>query len=81
MRRDGKELFYVTTDRKVMSVSATTGSAFQRAPKALFDTQMAAGGRYANHYAVAADGQRFLVIALPESEASPVIVTLNWSRR
>ncbi len=81
-RRDGKELFYVAPGRKVMAVAVTTGAAFQSAaPKALFDTQMNMGGPYANPYAVTADGQRFLVIALPESDASPVIVALHWSRR
>src|SRR5205814_1046544 len=40
-RRDGKELFYISSDRKMMAVEVKTGGAFEPGiPKALFDLSM-----------------------------------------
>ena len=77
-RRDGKELFYVTTDRKLMAVELNTDSTFGYSlPKPLFDTRIRGGLRA---YAVSRDGQRFLINDLIESSGpSPITVVLNWT--
>jgi len=83
-RRDGKELFYLTPDRKLMAVevkATTTGRpAFEMgAPKVLFQMQVAevSGERI---YSVSGDGRRFLVATpLQEAAASPVQVVVNWT--
>ena len=55
------------------------GSSFEiGAVKPLFEARPQTGQRYP--YAVSADGQRFLINALPEQAASaPITVVLNWT--
>jgi hypothetical protein len=81
-RRDGKELFYLAPDRKIMSVDLRgNGSALDPAPpKALFETSVDAVNTVAtNRYDVAAYGQRFLVNAATDDDRSSRInVVVNW---
>ena len=79
-RRDGKELFYVAADRRLMAVDVTAGASLEAsAPKALFQTQVV---RYdaPNRYDVSADGQRFLInTPVGEVSQTPITVVLNWT--
>ena len=77
-RRDGKELFYLASDQKLMAMAVNGESTFQPGvPKALFQTREVVG-RY--RYAVTADGQRFLVnTPLEEASTAPITVVLNWT--
>jgi Tol biopolymer transport system component len=82
-RRDGKELFYLGADRRLMAVTVRTAPTFEHdTPRALFETG-AAGSRLGtvagrNQYDVAPDGKRFL-INMPGRESSrPITVVLNW---
>jgi len=79
-RRDGKELFYIAPDRKLMAVDVKLGSTFETsAPKTLFQTKVV---RYEapNRYVVAGDGQRFLVNSpIEEVSQTPITVVLNWT--
>ena len=85
-RRDGKEIFYLAADSKLMAVAVQTAPKFEAgAPKALFDPRIARGvtaSFAAFGYDVTADGKRFLVNSIsttPESSASPPItVVVNW---
>jgi Tol biopolymer transport system component len=79
-RRDGKELFFLALDRTLMAVPVGTGSTFEMdMPKPLFETRMSTLWNYTrNQYAVAADGQRFL-INQPAGQASPITVLVNWT--
>ncbi|MBL8216339.1 MAG: hypothetical protein JNK87_36815 [Bryobacterales bacterium] len=62
-----------------MSVPVNAGAALETgAPKPLFKTRIPIGPT-ADQYAVLANGQRFLVIEPPESEAKPYIVVVNWA--
>jgi len=78
-RRDGKELFYMAPDRKLMAVDIKIGSMLEiSAPKALFQTQVI---RYEapNRYVVTGDGQRFLVNSPVEAGSqTPITVVVNW---
>jgi len=81
-RRDGKELFYISTDRKLMSVQVNTdGSTFEhRAPIALFGTRVGGIDTPGDYYAVTADGQRFILNNLvAEAAYTPITVVLNWT--
>lgn len=80
-RADGRELFYVTADGRLTSVSVTTGPRFNwDAPRPLFETTFR-GGTYAS-YVVSRDGQRFLMnVPLGMAEESPITVVLNWTTR
>jgi eukaryotic-like serine/threonine-protein kinase len=87
-RRDGKELFYVALDERMMAVSIKFGAAGQTpeigAPVALFAPPL--GGfiqqaDFRHQYDVSADGQRFLVATTGERATSPIAVILNWKPR
>ena len=78
---DGRELFYLATDNRLMAVPIETGENFTPGtPERLLDKayRAEAPGRT---YDIAPDGQRFLMIQQPEStEAGPTSITivLNW---
>ena len=79
-RRDGKEVFYMAPDRKLMAVDVKLGAAFETsAPKTLFQTQVVRP-EAPNRYVVTEDGQRFLVnSSLEEVSQTPITVILNWN--
>jgi serine/threonine protein kinase len=81
-RRDGRELFYISPERKVIAVDIKAdASTFEvGTPKALFQTRLPSYPSPRNYYDVSADGQRFLMINLPEEAAStPITVVINWT--
>jgi serine/threonine protein kinase len=81
-RRDGKEIFYLSLERKLMAVEVKTARGLEAAiPKPLFQTRiqgstLSPGSRYA----ASANGQRFLISSAPEELASaPITLVLNWT--
>jgi serine/threonine protein kinase len=79
-RRDGRELFYIASDRKLMAVDVKPGNSFEASiPKPLFQTRVLSLTDFGNHYAVSADGQRFLINSTIETNASPISVVVNWT--
>jgi eukaryotic-like serine/threonine-protein kinase len=82
-RPDGRELFYIAPDRKLMSVSITArpDSPALSAPRPLFQTRISGslGRDLRNNYAVSRDGQRFLIVTDEGQPSSPPItVIVNW---
>ncbi len=77
-RGDGKELFYVAADKKVMAVAVTRkGDALEFAqPQALFETRIGGAGF---QYDVTRDGQKFLVNSQVQSSADPMTIITNWT--
>ena len=81
-RGDGKELFYLAADGKLMAsdVIADDSRFATRPPNALFDTRIR--GLFVerrNHYVVTRDGQRFLFNLTAEGDVlAPITVVLNW---
>jgi hypothetical protein len=84
--KNGKEIFYVSLDSKMMAVpvkllpdgqSLETGT-----PAALFPVRIAGGplpGVNKHQYSVSSDGQRFLVnLAVDEGAVSPITLIYNW---
>jgi Tol biopolymer transport system component len=92
-RRDGKELFYVSRDRKLMSVPVNSSGASIEAgiPHALFDMRLAPQYITGNGlnpqanapwpYVVSRDGDRFLVSVDTSQQTSetPLTVVVNWA--
>ena len=83
-RRDGKELFYISSNRKLMAVDVKgNGSTFEAGvPNALFDLRLQTpslpGPR--NFYIAGADGKRFLVTSVSEERiTTPTTVVMNWT--
>jgi Tol biopolymer transport system component len=83
-RRDGKELFYVAPDGKMMAVDVKTGPRFETGiPRALFDSQMfTPNTAIVFQYDVTPDGQRFLVTTARRAEDAgareTITVLTNW---
>jgi len=79
-RSDGKELFYVGADRKIMSVAVKTVPAFEAGmPSPLFASTISQDLTNPQ-YDVAPDGKRFLISAPSNLRGSaPVTVVLNWT--
>ncbi|HEY2016488.1 MAG TPA: protein kinase [Bryobacteraceae bacterium] len=79
-RGDGRELFYIATDLKLMSVDIQLEPAFKAGtPQPLFQTRVAGVISGRNHYAVSKDGRRFLISTPPEdTELNPMTLILNW---
>ena len=81
-RGDGKELFYLSSDGKMMAAPVTIGANFDAGtPVALFQTtprQPVSGGDLFV-YDVSRDGQRFLInTQVKQAESQPMSVILNW---
>jgi hypothetical protein len=79
-RRDGKELFYISADSKVMAVSVSTATAFQRrgTPVALFAAPIYGGGRNTHRWAVMPNGRFLIISVLTVAASEPVTVIMNW---
>lgn len=82
---DGKELFYLSSDGKVMTVPVTAGATFDPgSPSELFQAnfvQLIATSDQVS-YDVAKDGQRFLVNMVGrQKESTPISVVLNWTAK
>jgi hypothetical protein len=82
-RGDGKELFYLSAEGKMMAVAIKAGARFEAgSPVALFQTHRRApvSAQDFFSYDVTADGQKFLVLTkVNESNAAPLSILLNWS--
>ena len=82
-RQDGRELFYLSLDNRIMATTirldAARGTVDAGTPKALFAVRLPSTPQQANarQYLVSPDGLRFLVNTLKES-ALPVVVAFNW---
>lgn len=81
-RADGRELFYVSPDRKLMAVEVTgTASRFAHgAARALMETRMAGfePSNFGQEYVASPDGSRFLITTATES-ARPITLVRNWT--
>ena len=86
-RRDGKELFYIALDGRLMAVPIRLASTSQTieadSPIPLFATRV--GGAlsipFRQQYDISPDGQRFLMNTLTEEAAAPITVILNWKAK
>jgi eukaryotic-like serine/threonine-protein kinase len=77
--RDGKELFYLARDNRLMAVTVEYhGSEFKAGPPRPLLEARPVGPR--SFYDVSADGQRFLVNSLrSEGLSSSITIAQNWS--
>jgi len=85
-RHDGKEIFYLAPDGRLMavaiSVAADTQTLTVGVPVPLFQTHLAAGpgivaGR--NQYAVASDGRFLMNVSVDDAvPAPPITIVQNW---
>jgi len=76
--RDGKQIFYITPDRKLMAVSFDPRNKVAGAPRVLFQTRIIAPNFFATQYDVSADG-RFLINSVPANYSSPLTLVTGWT--
>jgi Tol biopolymer transport system component len=76
--RDGKEIYYLTLDNRLMAVPVDPGSAFHAgAPVQLFAIHAGAAGAT---FEVARDGQKFFVAsALSDQGSLPFSLVVHWN--
>ncbi len=82
-RGDGRELYYLSRDRRVMAVAVEPGTPPRFSlPRELFTAPISTNIAVRNRYEVSEDGQRFLIIATSGSVAvGPTTVVLDWLGR
>jgi Tol biopolymer transport system component len=83
-RHDGKEIFYLAPDGKMMAVAVKAGATFEAGtPEPLFQTRifgLAPVQYYSQQYDVTPDGQRFLInVDVADVNAAPLTVVLDWT--
>jgi len=81
-RADGKELFYVAQDRKLMAVGIETkGDDFKATlPRELFSSAITHVHHNYRQYDATPDGQRFIINTRTEQSAEPITIYTNWER-
>jgi len=80
-RRNGKELFYISPDWKMMAVEVNAHPVFHAGtPQPLFQTDMVDTGIRTGpmSWDLAPDGNRFLIISESSTGESSLTVALNW---
>ena len=79
-RQDGKELYYIDLDGKLIAVTISAGSGFQAGvPKVLFQAPPVGAQKPGMaRWAPSPDGKRFLFLVPEKQEAAPLTVVLNW---
>ncbi|MFY9528010.1 MAG: protein kinase, partial [Candidatus Acidiferrales bacterium] len=75
--RNGKQIFYIQRDRKLMAVSFDPQTRSASVPRVLFQTRIVAPNFAVWQYDVAPDG-RFLINSLPSGSSSPLTLLTNW---
>jgi Tol biopolymer transport system component len=82
-RKDGKELFYLSPDSKMMAATVSAGASFASgSPVVLFQThrRIPISSQDTFSYDVSADGQKFLIATqVDDSAVAPLSVLLNWT--
>ena len=80
-RRDGRELFYISGELRLMSVAITSGAVFEaRCPEILFGANVPdLAYPYSRRYDVTPDGRRFIVQEpIGRGGPSSLTVVVNW---
>ena len=72
-RADGREIYYLSEDRKLMAVSVSSGAVPFGVPQLLFQTVVHAGvDSFRTHYVPDRDGTRFLVHTRSGEPITPI---------
>jgi eukaryotic-like serine/threonine-protein kinase len=76
--RDGRQIFYVQLDRKLMAVNFDPRTGSASAPRVLFLTRIVAPNFALFQYDVSPDG-RFLINSFPSNSSSPLTLLTGWT--
>ena len=75
---DGKHVFYLTPDRKMVMVDFNSRTKLAGRPRELFQTRIIAPNFVDTQYAVSREG-RFLINSFPANTSSPLTLMTGWS--
>jgi Tol biopolymer transport system component len=76
-RRDGKELFYLSDQTKMMAVEVSTTPSFKAGvPHPLFQTRIHRGSGF--QWDVSPDGKRFLFATVATEKSDAITIVTNW---
>ena len=76
--RDGKELYFIAADGKLMAVGIKSGAKFEPSvPKPLFDPRI--GTFISNWFDVTKDGRFLIPVQLEQAVNAPLTVVVNWT--
>jgi Tol biopolymer transport system component len=84
-KHDGRELYYLAPNAKMMAVSVKTDPTFQAGQTMeLFQTALTPVPNTSHRYAVTDDGQRFLLgspasVPVSGGESTPITAVVNWT--
>ena len=80
-RRDGKEIYYIAPDGKLMAVSVGVSGNFLKPdpPKTLFQTRIVTSVAGYHQYDATADGQKFLINSSLDRNPEPITLYANWT--
>ena len=75
--RDGKELFFIGADRKLMATAVHTGATFKAGvPKPLFETRLPSGF---SRFDVSKDGRFLIPTEIDSGSGAAVNIIVNWT--
>jgi Tol biopolymer transport system component len=78
-RQDGKELFFLSPESRMMAAAVDTGGQFESGTPIPLFTVATIPVSIARQYAVSKDGRRFLVNTIQQqSTTTPLTVVMNW---
>lgn len=75
--RDGRKIFFMMPDRKLLSADFDPVHGIAGPPKVVFQTRIIAPNLASFQYDIAPDG-RFLINSFPSTDASPLTVITGW---
>jgi len=78
--RDGKTIYYIAPDKKLMAVSFDAQKHSAGAPRTLFQTRIVSPTFVLFQYDVSPDG-RFLINSFPSDHSSPLTLVTDWPRQ
>jgi dipeptidyl aminopeptidase/acylaminoacyl peptidase len=76
--RDGKHIYYIQPDKKLMEVGFDSQKGSAGAPRVLFQTRIVASNFVLFQYDMASDG-RFLISSFPSNNSSPLTLLTGWT--
>jgi eukaryotic-like serine/threonine-protein kinase len=78
--RNGKELYFIGADGKLMAVEVSGGAKFEAGlPKPLFDARFPGVNNVNAWYDVSKDGRFLIPVQLEQSANTPMTVVVNWT--
>ena len=76
--KDGRKLYYIASDRKLMQVDFDSRSGSLSPSRTVFQTRIIAPTYILFQYDLAPDGKRFLINSLAEGGAGALTMIANW---